>query len=92
MQKKVQRKKIVETVEPAAEVQVATPVSKRSEKNQNTYIILFKTDGDPNYKMNPFKTKEALDVYIKNQPGHPVMIEKKWFVFDRINGTITPEK
>ncbi len=100
MQKKVPKKKVAESVGAAevpvveqAPVAVAAPVKKdKKAPAPNTYIVLFKVAGHDSYRMNPFRTKEDLDIYLKTQPNHPVMTEKKWFIFDRINGTITLEK
>lgn len=80
----------VPVVTEAPKKPVVAPV--KSKKNPITYILLFKVEGHESYRMQPYQTKEDLAVYLKKAvPPFPPMLEKKWFVFDRINGTITLE-
>lgn len=99
MEKKTKApKKKVAVEAPIAEAPVAitapvkaAPTPKKKEP-ESTYILLFTLEGHTSYRMNPFKTKADLEVYMdKVKPKHPPMHNKKWFVVDRINGTITPE-
>ncbi len=87
-------------VEPVAVAKVsvvekvpATVVSpKKPKENPLTYLLLFKIEGHQSYRMQPYRTKEDLEVYLsKSVPKFPPMLEKKWFILDRINGTITLE-
>ncbi len=63
-------------------------------KHTTSMGVLFKVEGHPNYRFSQFGKKEYFDTYLAHpaQNKHPKVIEKKWFVIDFINGTITEEK
>ncbi len=98
---KIAKKKVVKEAEPVAvtpaPVAVEAPkkpvvAPKKDKSNPLTYLLLFKVEGHESYRMQPYRTKEDLDIYLsKAVPKFPPMLEKKWFIFDRINGTITLE-
>lgn len=55
------------------------------------FVLMFKIIGHETWRINMFKTKDDLNKYLSNQPGHPEITEKKWFIADKINATIIPE-
>ncbi len=63
----------------------------RPEVNLKPVIVMFKIEGHETWRTNLFSKKEDFDIYLKKQLGHPKVTERKWFVRDLINGTITEE-
>lgn len=63
-------------------------VSKK--ENPACFLVLFKIEGHETYRTAIWKKPADFDAYLK-QPGqvnHPVPTERKWFIIDKITGTI----
>lgn len=87
---KVSKKKVIEIV---AEEPVQAPTAPiKEEKSYNTCVLMFTIEGHKTWRLSTFQKKEHFNVYLSKQPKHPKVTEKRWFVADRINGTITEEK
>lgn len=64
----------------------------KDNKEQTEYfLLLFKVEGHNKWRVNTFPSKDAFDTYLSKQEKHPKVIERKWFVVDRIVGDITQE-
>lgn len=57
-----------------------------------SYLLLFKVAGHSTWRASMYPDKGAHDKYMEVATKHPEITDKKWFVIDRIAGTITEEK
>ncbi len=67
---------------------------KKLEGELNSYIVVFTIEGHQTWRANLYHKKEDFDTYLSNpgQKNHPKILKRKFFCFDKINGTITEEK
>ena len=88
--KKVSKKEAVPA--PVVPTKISAPLTAKKEPGTG-FVLLFKTAVHTTYRNSFYRTKDQFEQYIKAQAQahHPVMTDKKWFVIDLINGTITPE-
>ena len=65
---------------------------KVSPSTRISYIILYTLEGHKTWRVGIFPTKEIFDIYLQVQEKHPKVTDRKWYVVDKINGTIIEEK
>ncbi len=70
------------------------PATQGKKENQSllTYVLMFTLAGHKTWRTSFYPTKKYHDIYLSKQINHPEILQKKWFIVDRINGTITEEK
>lgn len=95
--KKIKSKKIVESIVSVPTAMIVEKVKKSPSlkpERPTSMILLFKVEGHNTYRSCIYRKKEDFDTYIKlvNNGKHPNVTERKWYVIDKINGTITEEK
>lgn len=70
-------------------------INKKEEKRDflNSYLLFFKLEGRNGWRKTFYPTKDALVVYLAGpgQKDHAKIVEKKWFLIDNINATVTEE-
>ncbi len=91
MEKKTKKPKVIKE-EVAVETPVASAPIKKEDKPFSTYILMFTIEGHKTWRVSFYQTKADLDVYLSRQLKHPKIVEKRWFICDRITGNITEEK
>lgn len=90
-------RKVIKPVALAMNPVKAAPTGvekKKDDKPFKTYLVMFTIEKHDSWRIGAYPTKEAFDTYL-NHPGqskHPKVTERRWYIVDRINGTITEEK
>ncbi len=96
------QKKVADVSVKFSPAQVSKPSSLDPNKKVNAAnthmeimeIIMFKIEGHETWRVSLYKNKQDLERYLQNplNSNHPKITERKWFIVDKINGTIIEEK
>ncbi len=102
---KAVKKKVVEVdvekevVEPVAPKKVPSPEFQKStgqtpskaDSVRTSTLILFRVEGHTTWRTTIFREEKQFDAYLSHpgQKNHPKVTERRIFILDTINGTVT---